>query len=322
MSNGLSLKVVTIQYDAKFKKVDENIEYLTKLIDEKLESEKTVDVILLPEMCLTGYVFDNREEIDFYCESPVLEYEGEEQRSENKYCRSISFASQIAKKYDSYVVIGFPEKIHKKKDFNRHLAEKEKSSNYFPFEFNSEYRYYISAALISRKGNYIDHHRKHFITDYDKRWANEGDYFKKFELYSRENPFQPIPTTIAICLDACSRNYDGKNDDDKMELGNFCYREGIQLILFLCNWRIMDRSNTPNEEKILNLINEWAERFGPLTDNKTEGVSYLITSNRVGKEKGNEFAGSSNIIQLKPSVKLFSNLELYSSGALVETLKW
>ena len=56
------LNIILIQYYPAFNKIDDNIQKLEKLL-EKYNRSDVVDIIVFPEMALTGYNFDNLDEI-------------------------------------------------------------------------------------------------------------------------------------------------------------------------------------------------------------------------------------------------------------------
>ena len=56
------VNVLLVQYNPQFKKISQNIEYLTKLLS-KYSKEDKIDIIVFPEMTLSGYIFDSAEDI-------------------------------------------------------------------------------------------------------------------------------------------------------------------------------------------------------------------------------------------------------------------
>lgn len=88
------LRIALVQYDPKFGQVDSNIAYVDKMIQHL--TPELVDIILLPEMAFTGYMFESREDIEPYLES------------ENG--TSARWAKATATRLACYVIVGFPEK--------------------------------------------------------------------------------------------------------------------------------------------------------------------------------------------------------------------
>ena len=59
------VKVICVQYEPKYKDVKYNIKKLEKMF-EKYSEKDAIDIIVFPEMTLSGYVFDNLEDIKPY----------------------------------------------------------------------------------------------------------------------------------------------------------------------------------------------------------------------------------------------------------------
>lgn len=85
--------ICLVQYDPKLGDVDGNMQRVDHMLGG-LTSE-LVDILLLPEMAFTGYMFSGREEI-----ASVLE---------DKDGPSISWARKTARKLQAAVLVGFPE---------------------------------------------------------------------------------------------------------------------------------------------------------------------------------------------------------------------
>ena len=66
MSNsGKTVKVICVQYEPKFKDIKYNIEKLEKMFERYSEKDE-IDIVVFPEMTLSGYVFENLEDIKPY----------------------------------------------------------------------------------------------------------------------------------------------------------------------------------------------------------------------------------------------------------------
>src|SRR6056297_29596 len=88
------IKTASIQYEPIKGKVDENVKNILNLIMQA--SEKGVDLIVLPEMCTTGYIWQDREEIKPYVETIPG--------------KTTDLIASLTQKYNNYVVIGMAEK--------------------------------------------------------------------------------------------------------------------------------------------------------------------------------------------------------------------
>lgn len=152
------LKVACIQYDPKLRDVDYNIIELNKLVDENKNKLEGSDLIVLPEMSLTGYEFDSRSDIIKFCEISCKD-KSEKFSDLIKPHKSFLYASELALNFDSYVMIGFPE--ISPKEGSEHLIVDLKTL----IEFSN---FYNSAYLIDRQGKSIKVFRKHFLYQTDK----------------------------------------------------------------------------------------------------------------------------------------------------------
>lgn len=124
------LNVMIIQYKPEFKKTDENISKIKKLLGD-LSNYKDIDMILFPEMSLVGYMFESRDDIKPYMEN--FEF--------NTNSPTYEFVSWLSKTLNSYVLIGYPEV--------------------------KDSKFYNSAALFSRQGKYLKSIQKHFLFETD-----------------------------------------------------------------------------------------------------------------------------------------------------------
>ena len=62
------LKVVSIQLKPEFKNKAKSIERAEQLLTDYNPETDQIDLIMLPEMALIGYKFDNEEDARPYCE--------------------------------------------------------------------------------------------------------------------------------------------------------------------------------------------------------------------------------------------------------------
>ncbi len=129
----MKVKVAAMQFTPRHRQYEENWKKIESLIESA--SKEDVKLAVLPEMCTTGYIFEDRKDISELVESipgPTT----------NKLV-------ELARKHDMYIVVG--------------LAEKDE-----------EDIYYNASALVGPEG-YIGKYRKmnQFIAD--SLWASDGD---------------------------------------------------------------------------------------------------------------------------------------------------
>jgi protein N-terminal amidase len=67
LKNESEFRVVLIQFCPELRNVKANIAKVEKLLENYIEENK-IDVIVLPEMALTGYIFDNVDDVRQYLE--------------------------------------------------------------------------------------------------------------------------------------------------------------------------------------------------------------------------------------------------------------
>ncbi|MBL0691073.1 MAG: carbon-nitrogen hydrolase family protein [SAR324 cluster bacterium] len=129
----LLLRVGIVQFKPCFKQKDINLQSLALLIDEAVRQR--ANIIILPEMCTTGYSFNSKLDISSYLET--------------KEGKSYHFFSKLAKQHSVYIVYGFAEK----------------SGN----------RCYNSQNLINHQGELVSTYRKKNLFYLDKCWADSGN---------------------------------------------------------------------------------------------------------------------------------------------------
>jgi protein N-terminal amidase len=158
-----------VQYDPKFGKPDENRETITNVLTQV---RGRFDVLLLPEMAFSGYMFENKEEVDPFCEKCG---EGP----------TFNWCSKIAKEYNSIVVVGYPEKDNSKY-YNRYEI--------------LILKLIYSAYVVGVNGELVENVRKHFLYDTDYKWAEEGAGFHSTQV-SISKDQSNLRLGFGICMD-------------------------------------------------------------------------------------------------------------------------
>lgn len=130
---GSLIRTATIQFKPTWGAPDENRARLITLLG--LAAENGSQVIILPEMCVSGYVFHSRAEIEPYCES----------RNGATY----ELISQFCRQRAVYVAYGFAEKAGEQL-------------------FNSQ-------NLIGPGGEILATYRKTHLYEQDTHWALPGN---------------------------------------------------------------------------------------------------------------------------------------------------
>lgn len=130
------MKVGFIQFDVKHNQ-QENIDKIEKFL-KKLHC----DIVILPELCLCGYLFDSQEALSAAAET-VPKGEGTKKMA------------ALSEKYNCTLIFG--------------LAEK------------SEKNIYNTAVVVS-KGKYVGKYRKIHLSDFEKGFFERGNGNKVFDL--------------------------------------------------------------------------------------------------------------------------------------------
>ncbi|KAG0045956.1 Carbon-nitrogen hydrolase [Gryganskiella cystojenkinii] len=189
------MKICCLQLDPKFGEVQRNINHATKMIAH-LKPED-VDVLVLPEMAFTGYVFKNKDHIRPYLEDAETG-------------PSVLWAKTQALRLNAHVVVGYPER----RVLNPLTPFKEE--------------FYNSQAFVSPSGTLLKTYSKHFLYYTDENWAEEGPGFESFDVKGLGQ------VGFGICMDV--NPYQFKSPFRAMEFSNFHLNKKTKLILCSMAW--------------------------------------------------------------------------------------
>lgn len=267
--------IAALQLKPKFKDVLYNVERATSLLRKSFQKRK-FDLVVMPELTLTGYNFKSPREIE-----PFLE-------SIKDFGSSINFGIETSRSFKCFTVIGYPE-IYKSKIYN-------------------------SSCLIAPNGSIVYNYRKSFLYETDEVWgASESQegftsfrlnldkefYYKldqqKFEnenyarysikmikeldleesqkdeeyVKSLENQYEKsfINTTIGICMDLNPYKFQAPFED--FEFANFCLLNDIDLILFPMAWLSSKSPSIRKDELPENKIQDikyFQEQFSQISE--------------------------------------------------------
>lgn len=92
----MKLRIACVQYDSRIGQVERNIQHVDRLLTALRPED--VDILLLPEMAFTGYVFASKDEVD-----PLVE---------DAKGPTVTWAAGVAQKLRCHVQVGFPERDH------------------------------------------------------------------------------------------------------------------------------------------------------------------------------------------------------------------
>jgi protein N-terminal amidase len=153
------LRVLSVQPPIALGQPEVNMAHLRTLLAP--HQNQLLDVIILPEMTLTGYVFS--ESKDLYA---LTEESGQGVQ--------FQFFSQLAKDFRAYVFAGYPEQA-------------------------DDGQYFNSMYCIDRSGNLLLNYRKYFLYEEDKRHFKAGSSFSVLEIQILAG--RTLRVVPAICMD-------------------------------------------------------------------------------------------------------------------------
>ncbi|KDQ62726.1 hypothetical protein JAAARDRAFT_30627 [Jaapia argillacea MUCL 33604] len=282
------IRIGVVQFWPELGQVEENIER-ARQICAKLEP-RSIDLLCLPEMIFTGYVFPNAAFIRPYLEEPQT-------GPTSKFC------AEMAKRLHCYVTAGYPELL-------------KPSERVFGFDLEGNEVEKIganSAALYGPGGEWVGGYRKTNLFQTDMSWAKPGTGFTTFSLPS------PLDTmSMGICMDLNPQPpADWTLAERPYEIADYCLTKGTRVLVLLNAW--LDSKRDEDDEVDKYVMNYWAARLRPLwvrppgegseidgSDNESVALhdhegdeTIVICCNRCGEDNGTIFAGSSAVFSCK-----------------------
>lgn len=297
-SQQAKLRIACVQLDPKHGDKAATLVSAKRLLSDLIlhKEQRPVDLVVLPELALTGYVFRDYAHIEPLLESPSsLDGLG------------LAYASELAQTLSCYVAMGFAESVPHQTIPSANPAKSAARIRYDarPSDIRDQgpsplsFPAHNSAALFGPNGELIHTFRKHFLFDDDKRWASEGAGFEAITLPGFGN------VCIAICMDL--NPFEFKTSFESCELATFCAEHEVDYLILPMAWLLpkdeLIGGTTAVKQPSISTINYWALRCQPFF-NATAGLrpgapKYLITANRTGTEGSSTFAGSSCVLQMK-----------------------
>lgn len=160
----MKLRIACVQFSPVIGKVEQNIAKLKRLVSK---CNRDIDLLVLPELSITGYNFHSPKDLE-----PYLEQKGRG--------RSFSVASELSEALRCTTVIGYPE-----------------TSNGIT---------YNSAMVVDRLGNLVSNYRKTHMYEADEVWGCSENPDKSFPPVTLNFPGETDETfdvlsNIGICMD-------------------------------------------------------------------------------------------------------------------------
>lgn len=338
----MKFTIALIQNNPIIGQIETNVTRIRQLVNQ-LESKingKPVDLVVLPELAVTGYNFEDKSHIKPYLETA-------------EQGPAFSLGREISKRFKCFTVIGYPE-LH-------HLL------------------IYNSCYLISPTGSLLYNYRKTHLYETDEVWGcneNPDKTFRSIELIVDKdyylNPeanrkYHTVTTNFGICMDL--NPYKFEAPFTRFEMALTCFENKAKLIICPMAWlspkspsvieTLTKEQKLAEASKFTRLfddgvamkpeiegfsptvpdkstVNYWILRFFPfmrhsnnwLTPNQFKTV--VVCNNRVGLEKDVMYGGSSTIFQFdgttegnehiddqNSSVTVFGSLGMGTEGVLV-----
>ncbi|KAL0080938.1 carbon-nitrogen hydrolase [Phycomyces blakesleeanus] len=139
------MKLACCQFEPKWGACQENITKANQLLVKYKAGD--IDVLVLPEMAFTGYVFKSLQEI-----TPYLE--------DAETGQTTTWAKQQAIRLKCFVLAGYPEVIKE----------------------DGQTKHYNSQCCVNQEGKLVYTYRKHFLYQVDENWAAEGPGFTSVDI--------------------------------------------------------------------------------------------------------------------------------------------
>lgn len=302
-----SMRVAVVQFAPKIGQVQENVQTARRLCEQLRPN--SVDLVCLPEMIFTGYVFPNAAAIAPHLEHPRT---GPTSR----------FCAELSARLHCYVVAGYPERLepHEQEEaLDEHDITKVGAN---------------SAVLYGPDGECIGDYRKTNLYETDMTWAKAGNGFMTFNLPP------PLGTvTLGICMDLNPQPpAEWTLEDGPYEIADHVVTHNSNLLVLLNAW--LDSGWDETADKDEGTIRYWAARLRPLwavapngirrgkgaigfDAHDTKGETYVVVCNRCGQENGKTFAGTSSLYQMrrasgKPRLK--GSMKRHEEGVAIWTI--
>jgi protein N-terminal amidase len=284
-----------------------------RLLEEHFQKERNnnnnndLSLIMLPEMCFTGYTFHDKDDV-----SEFVEFDQDDEVQETK-----DFLIKLANKYDCLVCAGYVRGCLKNDDAGNDNGDNDN---------NDEFLFYNAMQIVNKR-EVLARVNKNHLYILDETWADESsEGFVSRNLVIRGkscdgsiNEFR-VKTQFGICMDINPYKFQKPWKD--YEFANAILKSKSSLTLFSSAWTNAhpDDSNKdviPKEEETWNY---WFSRLAPIfekendeNDDDDDVVTNraFVFANRLGVEEGIHFVGSS--IAFEHSSKNSENIAIKGS---------
>ena len=254
-----------------------------------LDEAAAVDVVVLPELALTGYCFRDTVHI-----TPLAEPVGAG--------RTHAWCAAQAARLQAYVVCGF-------------------------VEAGADGRLYNSQVAVSPAGVVVANHRKKHLFATDKTWAAEGACWTTARVVSRSGA-KAVKALLGVCMDINPWEFRAPFDAWEFARAALQATPPCRLLLFSSAWCDRSPEDPPDyvppPTDADDTLSYWAARLRPLAEAPTP--FYFVCADRIGQEGSTNFCGCSCVMQLgsadgKPRAKLLDALGIDEEGLLLQDIE-
>ncbi|KAK6522257.1 Carbon-nitrogen hydrolase [Arthrobotrys megalospora] len=333
------MKIACLQFNPHIGKVQDNIHKADEILENALgieDIQDKVDVLVLPELAFTGYVFDSKASIRPFLEPTTSGI-------------TTQWAQSTSRRLRCYTIVGYPELANGYRPPSRYPRASDPFSE-TPIEVDDEdddriQDYSYNACVVtSPDGEVVTNYRKTFLYVTDERWSSEGSSFGTITLTF---PSTPSPKSITLALGICMdiNPYRFEAPFGAYEFANHILSTGAQLAIVPMAWETKDAITDSQLQRLQKVrhnstVNYWANRLEPLfgiqdeddeedevevntpaeTEDEDEGEGewvklpqgkaaqgnqkeqekvIFVTCNRTGRENGTLFMGSSVVMTIR-----------------------
>lgn len=251
------LRIATLQLNSIFANPLENITKIERIISQAQSSPnyKPIDLLVLPEMVMTGYNFKSSEHV-----RPLLE-------SPEKPGVILNWGKDISKRLGCFTVLGYAQAAAAAAA----AAESASPTSPTPTPAKKDL-IYNSAIVFNKQGEIIHNYNKSFLYETDEVFGcTEGPGFKSFQLTNQ------IKASIGICMDL--NPYQFKAPFDAFEFSKHCMQEQVDLIIAPMAWlhnkspSIIENLSSPERERLEGI---YQAQFQSLRDDDVDADDMVI----------------------------------------------
>lgn len=304
----MRLRIACVQFNPTLGKLESNIAKVKKLVSS---SSKKFDLLVLPELALTGYNFKSSSEIEPFLEQPD---QGPTYKLARELCRA----------HNCITVAGYPEEY--------------------------QGTVYNSAIVVNRDGELLHNYRKTHLYETDKTWGASENPKKDFHGLTLDfGDSSPVAANIGICMDL--NPYEFEAPFNKFEFSLSCWEQRARLIIVPTAWLSSDspsineeigadqktaqakewqekfsRSTIDGSEPSSLLLNYWLLRFFPFMAHpmnqlpKLPNKTTVVICNRTGIEDDVLYGGSSAVLQFNPAAPEDDSVDMTNKSVEVVSL--